>query len=209
VACFEPGQKVLINEVVPIACVVLAAGGSKRFEKGHKLLAPFQGKPLILHLVHKLDRMAVGERILVLGCQGKAIQELVQSEVQSCWRFVQNPEWQEGGLSGSLKLGVQGLVEASVRGAAIFLADKPEVRVSTLNKLFHGFLEQPRSPLQPFFQGVPGHPVCFPESWFMKLKGLRGDMGAGALLREHEKDIRHFETSDHGVIKDCDRLGDF
>lgn len=56
-----------------VSAIVLAAGTSSRMGRRNKLLALFQNKPLVLHVVDQLAASRVGEIVVVLGHEAEKI----------------------------------------------------------------------------------------------------------------------------------------
>ena len=97
-----------------IAALILAAGRGARLGGG-KLLLPWQGKPLIRHVLEQA--FLVPEFVsltVVLGHQAPALEHVLQDALSSPpfpLRTAYNPLWREG-QSSSLQRGIAALLEA-------------------------------------------------------------------------------------------------
>jgi molybdenum cofactor cytidylyltransferase len=98
---------------VTTAAVLLAAGGGSRFGgDGHKLLAPFRGRPLV---AWALEAAAVlDELIVVTGA--------VELDLPAGARLVPNPRWAEGQAT-SLAAGID--AAAGHDAVVVGLGDQP------------------------------------------------------------------------------------
>ena len=105
------------------AAVVLAAGGGSRFADGHKLLAPFRGRPLVTWAVDAALAADLDETIVVVG--GTSLDGLLPPSVT----VVVNGDW-HAGIASSLQAAL-GAAAATGHGAVVVgLADQPLVPAS-------------------------------------------------------------------------------
>jgi molybdenum cofactor cytidylyltransferase len=105
-----------------VGAVVLAAGRSSRFGDAHKLLADWQGKPLIAHAIDAVSAAGLPAPIVVLGHAADAVRAaLTGRSVQ----FVEAADWADG-MGRSLAAGIAA-VPADWDAALVCLADMPAV----------------------------------------------------------------------------------
>ena len=161
--------------------MVLAAGGGTRFGGG-KLLAQLHGRPLVdypLRLVGQARASGLLERaVVVVAPDSAAIGDLARPRGVE---VVVNPT-PEGGLSSSLRVGLQPLGAAAA--ALVLLADQPLVRLDTLAVLIAAWREGLGTFIRPRYadgDGEPGHPVLADRSLWPLADELQGDAGFGAL----------------------------
>jgi CTP:molybdopterin cytidylyltransferase MocA len=101
------------------AAVVLAAGGSTRFDgPGHKLLAPFRGRPLVAWAVEHALAAGLDATVVVIGAID--ILDVLPTDVT----VVQNPEWARG-MASSIRIGVDWAEGAGHQAVVIGLGDQP------------------------------------------------------------------------------------
>jgi len=79
------------------AAIVLAAGAGSRFGGG-KLLASLEGRPILQHVLERLEAADLDEVIVVVGADADAVEGAIDA---SAARLVVNPAPDEG-LSSSL-----------------------------------------------------------------------------------------------------------
>jgi molybdenum cofactor cytidylyltransferase len=193
-----------------IAAIVLAAGRSSRFEGGNKLLAEFEGRPLIHHVMTAVAASPVDEIILVTAAfGGKIFAAACQfDDCERRWRTVVNPD-AEDGLSSSIQYGLSHL-ESGIDGALIMLADMPRVSTSMIERLCEAFITSKGAAIvfPQSADGQQGNPVLWPRALFAELMALTGDIGGRAILTRHQA-LHHAVAVDSGAaFYDVDTAAD-
>ena len=159
-----------------VGAILLAAGRSSRFGAGHKLLAPWRGKPLVAHAVDAIAAAGLPPPIVVLGHDEAAVRNaLAGHDVQ----FVTAPEWAEG-MGRSLAAGIAA-VPADWDAALICLGDMPAVEPGLIAAL----VATPGELVVPLWDGRRGHPVRWPRAAFTRLLALTGDNGGKAAMADY------------------------
>ncbi|WP_150006232.1 nucleotidyltransferase family protein [Iodidimonas muriae] len=183
-----------------IACVILAAGLSRRMGGGSKMLAPLQGVPMIVHSVRAAQKARIGPILVVVGHQAAAVRQCLAGEMV---RIVENPDY-ECGLSASVKAGVQAVPDHCA--AALFmLGDMPRVAPETLHSLVQSYWAAEKPPaVVPYYHGKRGNPVLWDRSQFFALAALQGDQGARGLLKALGSEIQTLDVKDQGILQDAD-----
>jgi len=196
------------SESTHLEAIVLAAGAGRRFG-GRKLLAVFEGRPLIAGALDAA--FAAPVRRVRLAIDG-------DPELAATARDHARSLGREGdlevtavtdaaeGMGASLRTAVAAL-PADAAGAFVFLGDMPRIppglAQALADALTAGFdLAAPR------FEGQRGHPVLFGRACFPALLTLEGDAGARTLLAEAGERLALVETGDAGVLFDIDRPED-
>jgi CTP:molybdopterin cytidylyltransferase MocA len=155
-----------------IAGLILAAGAGTRFGSTPKLLAEFDGRPLLEWAVRAQCEVEALERVVVvLGANADAIVAQVgfgRAEYVVC------EDWASG-QSASLRCGLAAL--AGARKAIVTLGDQPLLTAAVVRR----FVDQPPG-ARAVYGGVPGHPVVLGPEQMRIAAGLTGDRGARGLL---------------------------
>ncbi|QLF70654.1 NTP transferase domain-containing protein [Peteryoungia desertarenae] len=163
-----------------IALVVLAAGRASRMgiEDRHKLLAEFDGEPLVRRVVRQASEADLGPVIVVTGHRSKDVGAALDG---LSVRLVNNPDYPSG-MASSLKSGLASLDEGC--GAMmVLLADMPNVLAEDIKKLAEAFkLHQGRAVIRAVADGQRGNPVILPRSTFEALRMIEGDIGARPII---------------------------
>jgi len=185
------------------AAVVLAAGSASRFGGG-KLLAPWQGAPL-LHAALAAARAApVSSVTVVTGADAPAVSACARA-FDPAVRLVHAADHAEG-LAASLRAGIAGL-PPETDAAFVFLGDMPRVPHAVLRPLAEAVLAGAPA-AAPVFAGTRGNPVVLGRSLFGEVAALTGDIGARPLLQQLGARLALVEAPDDGVLFDVDRRED-
>jgi molybdenum cofactor cytidylyltransferase len=181
------------------AALVLAAGASTRFAGGHKLVTPFRGKPLIVHVFDLANTAPVEWRLVVTGAHAGETTMLAEA---AGLPSLHNLNFAIG-LSSSLKAGLAAL-PPECDGALILLGDMPLIRAGTLQAIVAAAKANPAlAAIVPTHEGEWGHPVLLKRAIFADIAKLSGDQGARSLLRMR-KDVLTLEVGDPGILLDID-----
>lgn len=163
---------------MPVTCIVLAAGASKRLRRP-KQLAEVDGQPLIARAVRVAA--AVAPTIVVVPPDGlpaaRAIREILDRLQPSLpLRIVENPDWSEG-MASSIRAGVA----AAEGDVVITLCDQPRITPAHLRALVAA-----GSPIAATgYSGIAGVPVFFAAEFRNELLALRGESGARSVVEAH------------------------
>lgn len=178
-----------------LAAVVLAAGSARRFG-GDKLSAPFRGEALIRHAI-RAARAAPVARVIVVCGEAFDIGDWDGPPPVEAIRI------RSTALSESLRAGIAAAGDAD--GAFVFLGDMPLIP--------HGLAEELAAALGDGFAAVPrhggrnGHPVLLSRRGFGDIADLRGDEGAGRLLKARG-DVTFVDCAADAIHLDIDRAED-
>lgn len=163
-----------------IPAIVLAAGTSSRYGGGNKLLADFDGQPLLVRSVARLQP-ARRPIIIVTGHQAGRVRHCLRPAFAHAanLRFVHNRQYREG-MASSLRRGISALPVATAK-AFLCLGDMPGIDTRLLHRLALAW--QPNVDVaRPVCRGKPGHPVLIHSRLFAAFETLSGDRGAKAIL---------------------------
>lgn len=193
----------MLHPIAGAEALVLAAGAGRRFGGG-KLLAPWRGRPLILHAVETALRAPVERVNVVLGCDADAVAGALAPIRDARLATVLNAHWDDG-LSSSLKVGLDHLAPAT-RHVVVFLGDMPVVPPDLAGRLLTA-LEAGAPAALVRCGGRPAHPVAFSRTRFGRLRDATGDRGARHLLERTDGTV-FIDTHDIAGCFDIDRPSD-
>lgn len=174
-------------EAERVALVLLAAGRSKRFGEADKLIVPYLGRPLGLHVVVALEAVPFCARI--------AVTSGTQLDLVDCGYQIVHNDDPAAGLGRSLRLGVEAACAGKAEAVMIALADMPRVTATHIHRL----LDRAEGPdaIVASSDGVqPRPPALFGCNHLGSLLKSEGDMGA----RELVKHGHHVVTSPAELI---------
>jgi len=172
-------KKVRVNHC---GLIVLAAGMSSRMGSPKQVL-PYKGQTLLGHSVEEAVGTGLQPIWVVLG----ASQDLLEKELEgkAGIQCIFNPLWQEG-MASSIRCGVQTATRffPEMDGLIIMVCDQPFVDRVLLKALLHTQHKTGMPLVASIYQGHPGVPALFHESFFDALLMLKGDQGARRLLKD-------------------------
>lgn len=179
-----------------IAGLILAAGGSSRMGDENKLMMPFQGKPMLNHVVNASLNSNLTQTFVVVGHQSSEIKNLVQSDDIQC---VENEQW-ETGMASSIVAGISQLKQFD--GFLILLGDMPLVTPELINEIIvHGSADKIVIPIK---DGLHGNPVFFGSKFRDELLTLYGDSGAKKVIQNNLSSMIKIEIQSNTIFKDYD-----
>ena len=185
-----------------VCAILLAAGAGSRFG-GDKLLAPYNGRPLIEAVLANLSGAPVDETVVVVGEDAERLREVCEPYAV---RVVENPDWARG-QSTSVRAGLAAC-GADMRAAVVLLADQPQVGSGAVERLVESF-ERGAKVAVATYGGKPRNPVLFSrEVWPALLRELFGDEGARSFLRGHPEVVEHVACDGVGDPADVDTRED-
>ena len=199
------------QNVLPVGCVLLAAGDARRFG-GDKLSALLGGQTLLERALRAVPAEELSHvAVVVQGNQsaagGQNPQKIGQcSEIDSTnggdWQeslirrfgfsIVRNchPDW---GVSYSVRLGTAALMDRC-QAIVYQTADQPLLRRDSVRELVRFWRRNPTKIAALSHEGVRGSPCVFPARFYRELLELEGDRGGSAVIRRHMEDLILWEV---------------
>jgi molybdenum cofactor cytidylyltransferase len=164
-----------------VAALLLAAGQARRMGKDgpHKLLAEFDGKPLVRRTAETLLGSETSPVVAVLGHRRQEIEAALSGlSIGFCF----NADFASG-MASSL---VAGMSEPEVKeadGVLVMLADMPAVTSEHVNLLVRTFREAGGGVVvRSVSDGKRGNPIILPRAAYDAVLRLEGDVGARAIV---------------------------
>lgn len=181
---------------------VLAAGEARRFG-ADKLSVKWNGKPLYVHTLEKVAAVGGLEYLIVTG------NEKLASQAEQFGFQVQENKNPDLGISRSVKLAVQGLLEKKpeLEGILFLVCDQPELKVSTIQKILREGVLHGNRIVCAGVDGRRGNPVFWGKQYFSELQELQGDTGGKQIMNLYEDQIRIVGVRER-ELKDIDRPSD-
>lgn len=191
-ACVQSNLALYRRFFPSIGCVILASGLGNRFG-GNKLMAAFDGRPMIQRA---LDATA--------GLFAKRVVVTRHESVAALCRE-QNVDVILHDLphrSDTVRLGLEALGELD--GCMFLPGDQPLLRRETVSMLLNRWRETPECMVRPVFEMNEGSPVIFPAWAFPELKTLPEGKGGGAVIKAHPDKLRRIPVSESLELVDAD-----
>ncbi|KAB7649019.1 NTP transferase domain-containing protein [Polymorphobacter fuscus] len=175
--------------------IVLAAGRSSRMGQDHKLLADWQGRPLVTHVVDAIAAAGLPPPIVVVGTRADAVRAALSGR-DAIFVFADDHDL---GLAHSLRAGLAA-VPPAWDAALVCLGDMPRVDPATLRSL----AAAPGDVALPVRDGKRGNPVRWSRRHFAALMALEGDIGGKALIAALPTPPTEITAPDDGIFDDID-----
>ncbi|MBZ9676834.1 NTP transferase domain-containing protein [Mesorhizobium sp. ES1-1] len=192
----QPREPLPARTLLKVAIVLLAAGRSSRMGGPNKLLALFDGEPLVRRAAERALASRASGTIVVTGHQRERVRETLTGLDVT---FADNPDFAEG-LSTSLKAGIAYLPQDTA-GVMILLGDMPGVGSDDIGRLIDTFREAGgKSVVRASHQGKRGNPVILPRSLFPAIAHLEGDTGARHLVEAEGLDVIDVEIGEAASV---------
>lgn len=164
-----------------VAIVLLAAGTSSRTAQSgsHKLLAEFDGIPLLRQMAITARQSNACSVTVVLGHRHEALERVLEG--LDIVRVVNANH--ESGMASSIAYGLSVPQAQGADGVMVMLADMPKISSEHLNQMIATFEHTGRlAVVRAVAEGKPGNPVILPRAMFEDLSRLEGDVGARDLI---------------------------
>lgn len=165
-----------------VSIILLAAGRASRYasDADTKLLAKFDGVPLVRMMASRAYNSQAGSVVVVVGFRATDIMAVLVDLPVS---IIVNRDFSHG-MSSSLITGLTTPEVNSADGVLVMLADMPTISTAHLNALIDAFAaSEGQSVVVAANQGVRGNPVVIPKLLFGDLLSLEGDVGARNIIR--------------------------
>ncbi|RJE81254.1 NTP transferase domain-containing protein [Paracoccus sp. JM45] len=175
--------------------LLLAAGASRRFGPDDKLLAVYHGRPLVTHAVKAMLATNLDRRIAIVAS------DAVADHLQGFEIIRINQSLQ----SDSLRAGL--IAAQNPDRLLVALGDMPLVTAAHLTAILALTTDQQIAASHDGISPLP--PACFPRSRIADLQMLKGDQGAGRLLKNLPADALIHAPDLLGDIDTPDQLARF
>ncbi len=175
-----------------VGCVIMASGLGKRFGS-NKLMADFDGAPMILRALRASEGMAE-HRVVVTRHEDVA--ELCRAHgVQVVLHDLPH-------RSDTVRLGLEALGE--IDGCMFMTADQPLLRRETVDRLIDAWAAKQNCIYRPVCEGTPGSPVLFPAWTFPELLALPEGKGGSWVISRYPQSVEKLEIHDPMELVDAD-----
>jgi len=176
--------------------LILAAGRSSRMGASRdKLLELIENTPLLKVIVERA--LQVTKQVFVCLPDAAHPRVACLGDAHPIWV----PDADEG-MAASIRTGISAL-PAGVGDVMILPADMPELTAEDLAEVWRA--HQPGAITRgASADGIPGHPVIFPQDLLRELFELRGDTGAKSVIVRHRQRVHLVPLPDQHALVDLD-----
>lgn len=184
--------------VLPLGCVIMASGESRRFGS-NKLLTPFCGKPMVAHILTAVSGSLLSDCIVVTR------HPEIQSICVECRTDVLLHDYPH--KNDTIRLGLTALLERNPLSGCMFaVSDQPLLTTETINTLLLSFsqLRDTSAIYRPACTDFPGSPILFGSRYFNELLTLPEGKGGRFVAQKYPQNIRYISTKYPEELLDAD-----
>ena len=190
------------TESLRVACIVLAAGASRRMGR-NKMLLELEGEPLVRRAARRALAAGLSPVVVVLGHEADRVRAAL-ADLGVLIAF--NPDF-AGPTSGSLHAALD-LLGEDVGAAVVLLGDMVHVSEAALAEL----MRRARSSHAPLvvsrYGDVTAPPLLFRRALFGELLAWTGEGCGKAVVQAHQREALYVDRP-AGVLVDVDTPEDF
>ena len=187
------------NDAPTLGCILMASGEGRRFG-GNKLLASFEGQPLIRRILSATDTDLFSRRIVVTRhseiadiCRESGIEAILHHRPDR---------------NDTVRIGLEGFGKTLPDGCMFCPCDQPLLSKATVEALARAFWERPDGIYRLSWQNIPGSPIIFPKAYYEALKALPKGKGGSHVIRSSNLRVRCVEAASEWELKDVDTVED-
>ncbi len=170
---------------IKVGAIILAAGAASRMKGHHKLLAEFDGVPLVRRSVQMVLISGFDHQVIVTGHREK---DILAALSQIAIKTVHNEAFATG-MASSLRVGLAALADR-VDGVMVVLADMPGLAPAHLSAMIAAFKTSGgKAIIRAVVDGKRGNPVILPRATFGAIERLQGDIGARPIIEKSGLEI--------------------
>ena len=194
--------------VKAVGCVIMASGLGRRFG-GNKLLADFDGQPLISRILECSARFPCLRRLVVTRHAG------IAALCREMGLFVLLHDLPDRSDTIRLSLGQLLAIEdgqdhiwppahSHLSGCLFCPADQPLLRPESLEALLQAFFQNPDSICRPAYEGRAASPVLLGRRFFPELLTLPRGAGGSFLAQKYPAQVVQIPVRDAFELDDVD-----
>jgi CTP:molybdopterin cytidylyltransferase MocA len=194
---------------LPVACVIMAAGVSRRFQEPrkeqtdmdipckNKLLAEFSGKPLLQWTLDAFSSLPCLSKFIV--ARDEELLKITQStDFQVLWNRGDD-------LDPSLTIRMaMNVLPSEAAGCLFAVGDQPYLTSYSIQKLCEAFVKAPDKIFSLAWQGKRGNPVIFPRDLFKELAVLETGSSGKSLIQKYPERLALIEAQGPLELMDID-----
>lgn len=163
-----------------------------------KLSLPFNGKPMLQHVIDAARKSRLNKVTVVIP-DASELENSVDFTGCDVVRLVRR----DLGQSASLQAGLRKVINDS-DGCMALLGDQPLITPTTIDMLVGAFAQQPECWVAPVQEGMRGNPITIPSAWYQNILKIEGDTGARQLLTTPRLPLRLVRIHEIGPFIDVD-----
>ncbi len=194
-----------MNNESKLGAVVLAAGLSLRMGKP-KLMLPWGETTVIGQVVSIISSCDVNPIVVVTG---KTHADIQSSFANSDIHLAYNPDFEDGRMLTSLKVGLRKLTDLGVTSTLLALGDQPQIREETVQAVVQAYRKRPDKLIIPSYRMRRGHPWVIPDRFWQELCNQPGESTMRDFINSHGQEIEYVNIDSVTILADLDTPDDY
>jgi CTP:molybdopterin cytidylyltransferase MocA len=170
-----------------------------------KALLALRGSTFLETVIQACEAAGLNRRVVILGPDIGKLPENIDLHGST---VVRNPT-PESGPIGSIRLGLEAVINHPVEAVLVWHVDRPHVSLATLAALIDRFRDGGAAIVLPEFQGRRGHPVLFGRAVFEELRQVPEEKGARAVVRADPSRVAVVVVDDPAILQDINTPEDY
>lgn len=171
--------------LIRVAAVILAAGGSTRLGQPKQLLR-YHDETLVSHVARITGHIDCSPVVVVTGANASEVEAALKP--MSFARPVFNSDW-ETGMGSSIRVGVSAILSVAESFDAVLLlvCDQPLVSETLLLRICEAYRDSGRQVVASEYGDIWGVPCLFDQAVLPELLALSGASGAKSVIERYRK----------------------
>lgn len=172
-----------------IACIIVAAGDSKRLGSSKQLLFLEDSNTLIQRQLDTVLQVNGMDVFLVLGANREEILKKIRFASVT---ILFNPDWQKG-MSESIVVGLKAIKQIGYKGIIISVVDQPFLNKEIFYKILDIVDWSKEQIIVSKYDVGSGPPTFFHHRYYQELLELEGDIGAKPIVKKYFDKVQYID----------------
>lgn len=187
-----------------VSAILLAAGESRRMGRLKQLL-PLGESTFVERCIDSLLASDISELLVITGHRSADVRRAIGDRAV---RIVHNPDYSTGGMTTSVKKGIESLAAES-RAVLIALVDQPRVTSHVIDALIEAYRRERAPVVIPTCKGKKGHPVLLDLDLRDEILAMDSETGLRQVVHAHLDRTLLIEVNDETILDDFDSPEDY
>ncbi len=190
-----------------VGAVIVAAGKATRMGDAKVLLPWVDERPILQHIIRRLQSGCVSPVVVVTGEWRKEVSEAAQ---EGGARVTHNPDYAQGEMLSSLQAGIRELQQLPACDAMLLvLGDQPSLRTSLVRRMLALFAQQRPRLIIPSFEMRRGHPILIRRDIWDEFLNIPQGGTPRSVIQKYSAEIVYLNVWDDAILRDIDTPEDY
>lgn len=182
----------------PLGCVIMASGAARRFGS-NKLLAEYNGKPLLCYALELTDELFEDRWVI---SSSDDVRKLARQH--NVFSMIPDGPYQSDTVSKGIESMDLYMIINLLRGILFCVSDQPLLTRASLRRLCDDFMHHQNCICRLAYGEHAGNPIIFPLDLVSELRNLPQDKGGSWLAKKYPERVRLVQVQDKRELFDID-----